>query len=411
MTRLSVPRERIRIVLTENIHPRAADAFAAAGYTGVQTMPGAPSPEELRRILAETHILGIRSQTRLSAEVLQSAPRLFCVGCFCIGTNQVDVDAAKRKGVPVFNAPYSNTRSVAELVLGEIIMLFRRVPEKSALAHAGIWRKTAAGSREVRGKVLGIVGYGHIGSQLSVLAESLGMRVRFYDILDKLALGNAEPCRSLDDLLAGADVVSLHVPDTPATRGMLGAPEIARMRPGALLINAARGGIVDIDALCDALRRGHLGGAAIDVFPREPDSGDEPLDTPLRGIPNVILTPHVGGSTEEAQANIAVEVAEKLVKYSDNGSTTGAVNFVEVALPVQRGVTRFLHIHQNVPGVLMRVNAVLSSRGLNIGAQYLRTDPEVGYMVSDVDGALEEGHGIRRELEEIEGTIRVRFLY
>lgn len=406
-----MPRDRIRILLTENIHRRAADAFAAAGYTSVETLPGAPDADELRRLLADTHILGIRSQTKLTADVLAAAPRLVCVGCFCIGTNQVDGEAAKRRGIPVFNAPYSNTRSVAELVLGEVIMLFRRIPEKSSLAHAGTWRKTATGAHEVRGRTLGIVGYGHIGSQLSILAEALGMRVRFYDIADKLALGNAEACGSLDELLGVADAVSLHVPDTPATRGMIGAAEIARMRPGAILLNAARGSVVDIEALAHALRRGHLSGAAVDVFPREPADGGELLQTPLQGLPNVILTPHVGGSTEEAQANIGSEVAEKLLKYSDNGSTLGAVNFVEVALPMQRGVTRFLHIHRNVPGVLMKVNEVFSSRGLNIGAQYLRTDADVGYMVSDIDGALEEGQGIRRDLEGIDGTIRVRFLY
>ena len=411
VTRLSVPRDRIRIVLTESIHPRAVQALTDAGYRNIETVTGAPAGNALRHLLVDAHILGIRSQTKVTADVLAAVPRLSCIGCFCIGTNHVDVDAAKRKGIPVFNAPYSNTRSVAELVLGEIVMLFRRIPEKSALAHQGVWRKTASGAHEVRGRTLGIVGYGHIGSQLSVLAEAIGMRVRYFDIVDKLALGNAIPVRSLDELLAASDVVSLHVPDTQATRGMIGAAEIARMRPGAILINAARGSVVDIDALAEALRAGRLGGAAIDVFPQEPVSGEERLQTPLQGVANVILTPHVGGSTEEAQANIGAEVAEKLVTYSDNGSTVGAVNFVEVALPVQQGVTRFLHIHRNVPGVLMRVNEVFSGRGLNIAAQYLRTDAEVGYMVSDIDGRLEEGQGIRRALEAIEGTIRTRFLY
>ena len=386
-------------------------ALRDAGYVNIETLAGAPDNDTLRRLLAEAHILGIRSQTKLTAEVLAAARRLFCIGCFCIGTNHVDVDAAKRKGIPVFNAPYANTRSVAELVLGEIIMLMRRVPEKSALAHQGVWRKTASGAHEVRGRTLGIVGYGHIGSQLSVLAEAIGMRVRYFDIIDKLALGNATPVRSLDKLLAGSDVVSLHVPDTAATRGMIGGDEIARMRPGTILINAARGGVVDIGALAAALIEGRLAGAAIDVFPREPSSGDDQLATPLQGLPNVILTPHVGGSTEEAQANIGVEVAEKLITYSDNGSTVGAVNFVEVALPVQQGVTRFLHIHRNVPGVLTRVNHVFSHRGLNIAAQYLRTDADVGYMVSDIDGRLAEGKGIRRDLEGIDGTVRTRFLY
>ncbi len=398
-------------MLTESIHPRAVQALCNAGYINIETLAGAPAADTLQRLVAEAHILGIRSQTKLPAEVLAKARRLFCIGCFCIGTNHVDVDAAKRKGIPVFNAPYANTRSVAELVLGEIIMLMRRVPEKSTLAHQGIWRKTASGAHEVRGRTLGIVGYGHIGSQLSVLAEAIGMRVCYFDIIDKLALGNAQPVRSLDELLGAVDVVSLHVPDTPATRGMIGAAEIARMQPGAILINAARGSVVDIEALAEALRSGRIAGAAIDVFPREPGSGDERLVTALQGLPNVILTPHVGGSTEEAQANIGVEVADKLITYSDNGSTVGAVNFVEVALPVQQGVTRFLHIHRNVPGVLTRVNQMFSQRGLNIAAQYLRTDSEVGYMVSDIDGRLEEGRGIRRELEAIEGTIRSRFLY
>lgn len=411
MTRLSVPRDRIRVVLTENIHPGAVQALSDAGYHNIEMVTGAPTGSALRKVLADTHILGIRSQTKISADVLAAAPRLFCIGCFCIGTNQVDVDAAKRQGIPVFNAPYSNTRSVAELALGEIVMLFRRIPEKSTLAHAGVWRKTASGAHEVRGRTLGIVGYGHIGSQLSVLAEAIGMRVLYFDIVDKLALGNAVPVRSLNKLLAEADAVSLHIPDTPATRKMIGAAEIDRMRPGAILINAARGSVVDLEALAEALRDGRLGGAAIDVFPQEPADGEERLQTPLQGLANVILTPHVGGSTEEAQAAIGAAVAEKLVTYSDNGSTVGAVNFVEVALPVQQGVTRFLHIHRNVPGVLMRINGVFSGRNLNIAAQYLRTDADVGYMVSDIDGQLAEGQGIRRALEAIDGTIRSRFLY
>jgi D-3-phosphoglycerate dehydrogenase len=411
VTRLSVPKDRIRIVLTEAIHDTAVKALAAAGYVNVERVKGAPAGEDLRRLIADAHVIGIRSNTRLTAEVIEGAERLFAIGCFCIGTNQVDVDAAKRAGVPVFNAPYSNTRSVAELVLAEIIMLMRRIPEKMRLIDAGRWQKSAAGAHEIRGRTLGIVGYGHIGSQLSILAEALGMQVRFYDIVEKLALGNARPCASLDELLAVADVVSLHVPGTPLTRGMIGAAEIARMRPGAFLVNAARGDVVDVDALAEAIRRGHLGGAAVDVFPAEPKSEAEPFESPLRGLANVILTPHVGGSTEEAQAGIGAEVAEKLIKYSDNGSTIGAVNFVEVALPVQRGVTRFLHIHRNVPGVLSRVNEVFAARGLNIAAQYLRTDAEIGYVVSDIDAVLEEGMGIRRELAAIEGTIRVRFLY
>ncbi len=411
MSRLSVPKDKIRILLFEGIHASAADTLRANGYTCIEQWKGAPDRGELAKLLPGAHMVGIRSTTQVRREDLAHADRLFCIGCFCIGTNQVDVDEAKMRGIPVFNAPYSNTRSVAELVLGEIIMLFRRVPEKTAMAHAGVWRKTAEGSREIRGKTLGIVGYGHIGSQLSILAEALGMKVRFYDIADKLAIGNAQPCASLDELLGCADVVSLHVPGTPDTRGMIGSTELSRMKAGSFLVNASRGNVVDIDALADHLRRGHLGGAAVDVYPVEPADQTQPLETPLRGLANVILTPHIGGSTEEAQASIGSEVAEKLVRYSDNGSTLGAVNFVEVSLPMQRSVTRFLHIHRNVPGVLARITEVFSSRGLNIAAQYLRTDAEVGYVVTDIDGRLEAGMGIRRSLEAIDGTIRVRFLY
>ncbi len=411
MSRLSVPKERLRVVLLEGVHPQAGAVFAAHGYHNVELVAGAADAAELARHLAEAHILGIRSRTQLTAPLLARAERLFCIGCFCIGTNQVDLQAAKLKGIPVFNAPFSNTRSVAELVIGEIIVLMRRIPEKSAHAHAGVWRKSVQGARELRGRTLGIVGYGHIGSQVSVLAEALGMQVRYFDIADKLALGNARPCASLAELLAAADVVTLHVPSTPATRNLIAAAELALLRPGAILINAARGDVVHIEALVAALRSGRLAGAAIDVFPAEPADAAEPFATPLQGLANVILTPHVGGSTEEAQASIGREVAEKLVKYSDNGSTAGAVNFLEVSLPLQTGVTRFLHIHRNIPGVLAGITNVFSSRGLNIAAQYLRTDAEIGYVVTDIDGALAEGLGIRRDLQAIDGTIRVRFLY
>lgn len=410
MGRLSVPKDRIKIVLLEGVHANAVRTLAQAGYHNVVEHKGAIEGDALRSLVADAHVVGIRSQTKLTADVIAAAERLFCIGCFCIGTNQVDLSAAKLRGIPVFNAPYSNTRSVAELVLGEIIMLFRRVPEKSTLAHAGVWRKTAVGAHEIRGRVLGIVGYGHIGSQVSVLAEALGMQVRYFDIVPKLALGNAQPSGSLDDLLQTSDVVSLHVPATALTRNMISAAQLQRMKPGSLLVNASRGNVVDVTALADGLRAGHIGGAAVDVFPSEPAVNGEPFATPLQGLGNVILTPHVGGSTEEAQANIGSEVADKLTRYSDNGSTIGAVNFVEVALPVQAGVTRFLHIHRNVPGALMSVNGVFSSRHLNISGQYLRTDAEVGYVVSDIDGELSEGLGIRRELEAVEGTIRVRFL-
>jgi D-3-phosphoglycerate dehydrogenase len=411
MTRLSVPKRRIRVVLLEGVHDAAVEEFARHGYANVERVAGTPDAAALGRLLAETHILGIRSRTRIDASAIDAAQRLMCIGCFCIGTNQVDLAAAKGRGIPVFNAPYANTRSVAELVLGLIVMLLRRVPEKSALAHAGQWRKGAAGAREARGKTLGIVGYGHIGSQVSVLAEALGMRVLYFDILPKLALGNAHACASLDELLGASDVVTLHVPATARTRAMIGAAELASMRPGAIVINAARGDVVVEEALAAALAAGRIAGAALDVFAREPASAEERFASPLQGMANVILTPHVGGATEEAQASIGREVADKLVRYSDDGSSVGAVNFVEVSLPVQAGVTRFLHIHRNVPGVLMAINQVFSSRRLNIAGQYLRTDADVGYVVSDVDGALEQGMGIRRALEAIEGTLKVRFLY
>lgn len=411
MPRLSVPKDAIRVVLLEGVHDSAARLFAAKGYGNIERLATSPPPEDLDRILAKAHIVGIRSRTQLPAESIARATRLFCIGCFCIGTNQVDLAAAKQAGIPIFNAPYSNTRSVAELVLGEVIMLLRRIPEKSALAHRGIWQKTDAGAHEVRGKTLGIVGYGHIGSQLSVLAEAIGMHVRYFDIVEKLALGNASPVGSLAELMSMADVVSLHVPATQETRGMIGASEIARMRAGSMLVNAARGEVVDLEALGDALRRRHLAGAALDVFPVEPAGGAEPFSNALQGLDNVILTPHVGGATEEAQESIGSEVADKLVRYSDSGATTGAVNFVEVSLPTQRNATRFLHIHQNVPGVLSRINAVFSAKDLNIAGQYLRTDAEVGYVVTDIDGTLEAGTGLRRALAEIPGTLRVRFLY
>ena len=320
------------------------------------------------------------------------------------------MDAARRAGVPVFNAPYSNTRSVAELVIGEIVMLLRGIPERSAEAHAGKWMKSAKNSYEMRGKTLGIVGYGHIGTQLSVMAEAMGMQVRFFDIEKKLAIGNAQACARLEDLLGQSDVVSLHVPATKQTKNMIGKAQLAAMKAGACLINASRGNVVVIDALAKALEDKHLLGAAIDVFPTEPSANDEEFVSPLRGHRNVILTPHIGGSTQEAQANIGLEVAEKLIKYSDNGSTVGAVNFVEVSLPVKAGGARFLHIHANVPGMLRRLNEVFSSRDINISAQYLQTDAEVGYVVVDVDGKVDETKLIG-ELQALEGTIRARLLY
>ncbi len=410
MTRLSLAKDRIRILLLENVHQTAVDTFIAQGYTSIERLPKALDEATLIERVQGVHMLGIRSATDLSPAVFQAANRLFAVGCFSVGTNQVDLGAARRVGVPVFNAPYSNTRSVAELVLGEAIMLLRGIPEKAAAAKCGRWLKSAKGSTEARGKTIGIVGYGHIGSQVSVLAEALGMRVIYFDTTKKLMIGNARPCPSLHELLREADVVTLHVPDTARTRDMIDAAALAQMKPGGILINASRGNVVVIEALADALAEGRLRGAAIDVFPKEPGSEAESFTSPLQRFENVILTPHIGGSTEEAQANIGSEVAEKLIEYSDNGSTVGAVGFVQVSLPSKSTGTRFLHIHRNVPGVLRRINDIFATRSLNISAQYLQTDSDMGYVVSDIDGDIDESD-IRGELEAIDGTIRVRFLY
>lgn len=405
-----MPKDKIKVLLLENIHDNAVGYFEAQGYRSVERLKGALDADELKARIADVHMVGIRSRTKLTADVLQAANKLMCIGAFCIGTNQIDLTAAKKLGIPVFNAPYSNTRSVAELVLGEVIMLARRIPEKNWSTHNGGWLKTADGAVEVRGKTLGIIGYGHIGTQLSILAEAIGMKVRYYDIVEKLALGNARSCPTMEELLADSDFVSLHVPSTPKTRNMFTATEMAQMKPGAMLLNASRGNVVVIEDLVKALESGHIAGAAIDVFPSEPASTRDMFESPLRNMPNVILTPHIGGSTLEAQANIGTEVAEKLVKYSDNGSTLGAVNFPEVQLPLQETGSRFMHIHNNVPGVLSSINEVLSRRSMNITGQYLRTDGDVGYVVVDVQEQVEAGLGIRHELEQIPGTIRTRFL-
>jgi len=405
-----MPKDKIKVLLLENIHDNAVRYFENQGYQSVEHLKGALDGDELKSAISDVHMIGIRSRTKLTKDILEAGSKLLSIGCFCIGTNQVDLMAAKKMGVPVFNAPYSNTRSVAELALGQIIMLARGIPQRNWSTHDGGWQKTVDGACEVRGKVLGIIGYGHIGTQLSILAESIGMQVRYYDVVEKLALGNARPFASLDELLAESDFVSLHVPATPETKWMIGEDQIKRMKPGAFLLNAARGNVVVIEPLADAIKSGHLAGAAIDVFPVEPASADDEFKSPLRGLKNVILTPHIGGSTVEAQANIGVEVAEKLVKYSDNGSTLGAVNFPEVQLPYLGAGSRFMHIHHNVPGVLSSINDVFSKRGLNITGQYLRTDAELGYVVVDVEQALEEGLGVRHDLEAINGTIRSRFL-
>jgi D-3-phosphoglycerate dehydrogenase len=408
---LSLPKQKIRILLLENVNESAVRLFEANGYSEVEHLKKALDPAELKRALSGVHMLGIRSRTQLTADVLAAADRLMVVGCFSVGTNQVDLDAARRAGIPVFNAPFSNTRSVAELTIAEIVMLLRRIFPRSVSAHAGGWDKSADGSREVRGKTLGIVGYGNIGSQLSNLAEAMGMRVIFFDQTDKLRHGNTEPVETLDELLAVSDIVSLHVPETPATANMIGARELGRMKQGACLVNNSRGTVVDLDALARALKDGHLAGAAVDVFPVEPASNADRFVSPLQGLPNVILTPHVGGSTEEAQDRIGGEVARKLIDYSDVGSTFGAVNFPQVQLPARPTGTRFIHVHRNVPGVLRQVNDAVSRHGINIVAQYLQTDPEVGYVVLETDVVGGEGEGLLADLREVQGTIRVRVLY
>lgn len=421
--RTSFPKDKIRVLLLERIHPRAEELFAAEGFQ-VEMQKGALSGNELAEAAREAHILGIRSASQLRGPVLEQCPRLLTVGCFCIGTNQVDLRSANLAGVPVFNSPFSNTRSVAELTIAEIVALYRRLTDKAAQMHAGVWDKSAAGAHEVRGRALGIVGYGRIGSQVSVLAEAMGMRVLFFDTAAVLPLGNARAVRTLDELLAQSDVVSLHIPATKGTDRMIGAKQIAAMKPGSYLINNARGGVVDITALATALHEKKLAGAALDVFPKEPSSNSEPFESELRGLPNVILTPHVAGSTEEAQESIAVDVATKLIRFINNGSTTGSVNSPQVDLPEQSTLTdegdavaspgaarrhRILHFHRNVPGVLSKMHAIIAEVGANIAAEYLQTNPEVGYVVLDVDPT--NAPPIVERLKAIPETIRVRMLW
>lgn len=408
-TKVSLDKSKIKFLLLEGVHQSALEVLKNAGYTNIEYHKKALDDEELKAVIKDAHFVGIRSRTFLTADVLAHAQKLIAVGCFCIGTNQVDLNAAKLLGIPVFNAPFSNTRSVAELVLGEILVLMRNVPQANAEVHRGIWNKSATGSHEVRGKKLGIIGYGHIGSQLSIIAESLGMRVFFYDIENKLPLGNAQQVRSLDELLAMSDVVSLHVPENASTKNLINAARIAQLKDGAILINAARGTVVDIDALAQALESGKVRGAALDVFPEEPASIQEEFVSPLRAFDNVILTPHIGGSTSEAQENIGAEVSGKFVKYSDNGSTLSAVNFPEVSLPEHSGTKRLLHIHHNKPGVLNQINQVFVNANVNIAAQYLQTDPTIGYVVIDVE--TEDTSALLTQLKEIDGTIRARVLY
>lgn len=406
---LSLPKEKIKILLLEGIHENAIESFNLAGYTNVEYLKKSLPKEELIERIKDVHLIGIRSKTNLTKEVLSNAKKLISIGCYSIGTNQVDLIDAKLRGIPVFNAPFSNTRSVAELVISECVFLIRGIPEKNFAAHQGKWIKDASNSFEVRGKNIGIIGYGHIGSQVSILAESLGMNVYYYDIEKKLNLGNAKSCSSLDELLQLSDIVTLHVPETELTKNMISARELKLMKVGSFLINASRGTVVNIDDLTEALKTKHIAGAAIDVFPKEPHSNKDIFESPLQQFQNVILTPHIGGSTIEAQANIAVEVTEKLIKYCDIGTTIGATNFVEISLIPNINKQRYLHIHKNQPGVLNKITNVFTSRKLNISAQYLQTDAYIGYVIVDIDQKVDSKE-ILSELKSIPETIKTRVL-
>jgi len=408
----SMDKKNIKVLLLEGVHEQGINAFIKAGYENTTALSHALDEEKLIKALQGVRIVGVRSRTQLNERVLKACPQLIAIGCFCIGTNQVNLPVAQNLGIPVFNAPFSNTRSVAELVIGEMILLYRNVIDKNMLMHRQKWQKSASGAHEVRGKTLGIVGYGHIGMQVSVLAEGLGINVLFYDIENKLPLGNAKPCSSLALLLKLSDIVTLHVPDTPATRNMIGKNELNLMKKGSVLLNASRGKVVDIDALTDALKVKHLKGAAIDVYPIEPASNNEPFQSSLSELDNVFLTPHIGGSTAEAQQNIGIEVADKLVKYSDNGSTVSAVNFPEVSLPTQdSGIRRILHIHENKPGIMREINRVVSEHDVNIEGQFLRTLPSLGYVVIDLNSSEETSKSLLHQLKAIDGTLRSRILF
>lgn len=406
--KLSYPKSRMQVLLLENVHPVAVELFEAQGYQ-VESLKGALNEDELIERIKTVSILGIRSKTQVTQRVLDNAPKLLTVGAFCIGTNQIDLRAATEKGVAVFNAPYSNTRSVVELALAEMILLMRQVPDKSAQLHQGVWDKSASGSHEVRGKTLGLIGYGSIGTQLSVLAESLGMRVVFYDIAERLALGNATQCKSMREVLEQSDIVSLHVDGRASNANLIGAAELASIRDGAILINLSRGHVVDIDALRDALESGRLRGSAVDVFPYEPATNDEMFTSPLCGIRNTILTPHIGGSTLEAQENIGNFVPKKIFAFIDAGNTSNSVNFPELILPQLTNAHRVLHIHRNVPGILAQINQIFADHQINIVGQYLKTNDQIGYVITDIAAAYTDD--VIQQLRSIENTIRLRLLY
>ncbi|HQU91809.1 MAG TPA: phosphoglycerate dehydrogenase [Pyrinomonadaceae bacterium] len=405
----SYPRNKIKVLLLENISDAAVRELEAAGYTNIERVSGALSEDDLVKKVQGVHLLGIRSKTRVTKRVIEAADKLLAIGAFCIGVNQVDLKAATEKGIAVFNAPYSNTRSVAELIIGLSVMLIRKIADKNAAAHRGEWLKDASGSFELRGKTLGIVGYGNIGSQVSGLAESMGMHVLYYDVATKLPLGNAKQVSDLKDLLKRSNIVTLHVPSDATTRELINADTLKAMRKGSILINHSRGDVVDLKAVGKAVKSGKLAGAAIDVFPEEPEKNGDPFSTVLQGLPNVILTPHIGGSTEEAQANIGLDVTAKLVKYLDFGTSEGSHTVPPVSLPPQAGTHRILHIHRNIPGVLGDINSRLSKRGINITGQYLKTNDEIGYVILDVESKLsKEAFEI---LKSVKGTVRARLVY
>ena len=405
----SYPKDKINILFLENISDTAIKQFKDAGYTNVRKLSGALSEDDLIREIKNVHLIGIRSKTQITKKVLSHANKLQAIGCFCIGVNQVDLKAAREHGVVVFNAPYSNTRSVAELVIGAAIMLIRRIPDKNKYAHEGVWYKEAKGSFELRGKTLGIIGYGNIGTQVSILAESMGMKVKYYDVMTKLPLGNAEASDSLKALVSKSDIISLHIPETASTKNLINKNLLKHFKKGSILLNYARGEVVDIEALAKALESGQLSGAGVDVFPWEPEKNGDKFETALQGLPNVLLTPHIGGSTEEAQQNIGVDVSHKLFQYLEMGISTGSHTVPELNLPPQEGTHRILHIHKNVPGVLSSINNSLSSKKINILAQYLKTNEDIGYVVLDVDKKI-SGNAFQL-LKDVKETIKVRMLY
>jgi len=405
----SYPKDRIKVLFLENISDKAVQYFKQQGYADVKKVAGALSEDELIKVIKDVHILGIRSKTFISKKVLDSAKKLQAIGCFCIGVNQVDLKACKQKGIAVYNAPYSNTRSVAELVIGASILLIRRILDKNKAAHNGIWNKEAKGSFELRGKTMGIIGYGNIGTQLSVMAEAMGMRVQFYDIETKLPLGNAQARKSMKEIVSSSDIISLHVPETNQTKNLINKAVLKQFKSGSILVNYARGEVVDLDALAEAIKEKYIAGAAIDVFPVEPEKNGDAFTTPLQGLPNVLLTPHIGGSTEEAQENIGEDVSIKLYQYLERGVSNGSHTIPSLSLPPVDGAHRILHIHKNVPGVLGAINTLLSKNKINIVGQYLKTNDEIGYVVLDVDSKLSKQ--AMALLKEVKETIKVRMLY